>query len=180
MSNLAEIKWLNINDVLLPEKLRGWMMHSHSFVERLKAQGVKQPEIEVLQQKWRLPTEDESNCLGLDSQSRILAREVLIVSAEKKWMYARTIFPEATLTGEQCQLANLKNQSLGSVLFKDPSLKRSEFTVACLTPAMCEYAAILSYAEMHAEKLWARRSLFTVNNKSLLLTEVFLPDIEML
>lgn len=95
-------------------------------------------------------------------------------------MYACTIFPARTLSGELKKLAHLKNKSLGSVLFKDPDLQRSQFEVMCFAEGMPEHRIVTKHVAHDTSTFWARRSLFTIQQKSLLLTEVFLPDIESL
>ncbi len=178
MSNLIEtIDWQPAKARQLPTAYAAWLLYAGSFMERLKTHGVTETQIDVLQQDWRLPTVDEANCLKIAAQEEILAREVLILSPGKKWMYARTIFPAATLTGAEKELAHLNTKSLGSVLFKQPDLVRSEFVLAHLTTQFAEYARIKKAADLSVDDLWARRSLFTVNHKSLLLTEVFFPDV---
>jgi chorismate--pyruvate lyase len=84
------------------------------------------------------------------------------------------------LTGEEQALAHLKERSLGSVLFKNPALQRSEFEIACLKPRMFLHSKAITAVEQSLPDLWARRSLFSLPGKSLLLTEVFLPDMILL
>lgn len=146
---------------IYPESLRAWIAHPGSFMRRLGEYGVKDSVVEVVQQRWALPRADERERLGLPPRCYALIREVVIKATENRWMYARTVFPRQTLTGKLQCLGRLKSRSLGSVLFKDPTMLRSEFEVAYF-PSM---------------ERWARRSLFTLQNKSLLLTEFFLPDL---
>lgn len=143
----------------IPPQWSAWLLHKGSFMQRLRAHGVVQPQIQVLQQYWGFPLPTEKACLSMPVRTYALIREVLIWSTEKKWMLARTVFPRATLTGTERQLARLKNRALGAVLFKHPSIQRSHFDIARLADG------------------WARRSLFFLRNKPLLLTEVFLHDI---
>jgi chorismate--pyruvate lyase len=130
-----------------------------------------------LQQSWQFPAADEKTCLGITARTYALVREVLIVSEGKKWMFARTVFPRDTLTGKQQRLARLKNRALGSVLFKDLSTERHEFEMARVDPGAGCHAFILQHADVADKNIWARRSVFFVQNKPLLLTEFFLPDI---
>ncbi len=153
---------------IIPLKLRGWMTHSGSFMERLKEHQVK-PQIRVLSQQWAYPTSEERAWLKLPMRTYCLIREVMIYSEDKQWMYARTIFPQQTLTGAEKQLGYLKNRSLGSVLFKNPTLIRSPFHFLQLN--------LEQYILNKDITAWARRSLFFLKKKSLLLTEVFLPDL---
>jgi chorismate--pyruvate lyase len=75
------------------------------------------------------------------------------------------------------ELARLNNRSLGSVLFKDPTLYRSPFEIALFTQEMEWHQKVLSSVKRELSTLWARRSLFRIREKPLLLIEVFLPDL---
>jgi chorismate--pyruvate lyase len=149
--------------------LSNWLLCASSFMQRLKNHGIAHARIQVLRESWRLPLQDECQKLKIASRRFALVREVLIDSVEGQWMYARTVIPQMTLTGKERRLGHLKNRSLGSVLFKDPTMTRSPFELTRL-PAQ--------YVSLTGEDLWARRSVFRVSNKPLLLTEIFFPAIE--
>ncbi len=171
------LKWLPYSLQEIPPDLSRWILFPGSFMERLRQQGAKDPRVDVLQESWQYPLRDEKKQLNITSHSHALVREVLIYSNEQKWMFARTVIPRSTLTGEQQCLAHLQNRSLGSVLFNDPTMERSQFEVACVTPDLAWHTSILEKTKIAANELWARRSRFVLQNKPLLLTEVFLPDI---
>jgi chorismate--pyruvate lyase len=157
--------------------LLDWLLDQGSFVERLKAYGVASPRVEVTTQRWQVPMRDERDWLVLPDRVYALVREVFIYSDDIVWMFARSVFPTKSLTGKERQLAHLKNRSLGSVLFKNPSLERSPFELASFHAGMAWYDKINQRVELEASAVWGRRSLFHINNKPLLLSEVFLPSI---
>lgn len=162
----------------LSEVLKGWILYPGSFMERLKQHSIEDAQIDVLEQSWQKPLAYERELLGLGLRSNALIRQVLIKSEQSFWMFARTVFPRQTLTGEQKQLAHLENRSLGSILFKDPALKRTEFEIAYIESDMPWYKKLAEYVNLNSEGIWARRSMFNLHGKQLLLTEFFLPDIE--
>lgn len=164
----------------LPAQLGEWLLHPQSFMDRLREHGARSPRVKLLRQVWQFPALNEKKALGMTTREYVLIREVLIYSPGKKWMYARTVFPRNTLTGKQQCLARLKNRSLGSVLFKDPTIQRSPFEIVCLTKEMPFYQYVLQQADLEADELWTRRSRFVLHEKPLLLTEVFLPDMKIL
>jgi chorismate--pyruvate lyase len=157
-----------------------WLLAEGSFIQRLKNAGIREPAVRVLSQRWEFPLLDERRLLGIADRHYALVRQVIIESEKKQWMFARTVFPASLLTGNERRLAYLKNCSLGSVLFKNPQLLRSDFELACIRPATQWHADIQAITEIGAHSLWARRSQFFLKQKSLLLTEVFLPDMETL
>lgn len=182
MAKLQPIEWHPAYTMSgLPANLRAWLLHPGSFMHRLRQQGAVNPRIQLLQQSWQLPEPDERQLLGLAFRTYAFVREVLIISAKEKWMYGRSVFPRRTLTGKQQQLARLKNRSLGSVIFKDRTLVRSDFEIAVLHAGINWTNRILTAANIVTEGLWARRSKLTLQqHKTFLLTEVFLPDIDLL
>ncbi len=177
MKKRIEPVW-KMQDIEIPSLFRAWILHAGSFMQRLVQQGVNDAHIQVLRERWQRPESAERKLLNIEPGAQALIREVLILSEGKQWMFARTVFPRRTLIGEGQQLAHLKNRSLGSVLFKDPTLKRSEFEIAYLQPGERWHAKVAQAAKCTLPDLWARRSLFSLQSKPLLLTEVFLPDIE--
>ena len=179
--NPTELSWQyspSIKD--LPEKLGEWILYPGSFMKKLVEKGAVNPRVHLIRQNWQFPTLSEKEMLRITKRVYALIREVVIYSPNQKWMYARSVFPQHTLTGKERCLARLKNKSLGSVLFKDPNIERSPFEVICLNASMPFHQAISKEMNVSEENLWARRSTFMLKNKALLLTEVFLPDINYL
>lgn len=177
-----ELKWQpasKINQTGLSAELCQWILHPGSFMQRLEQHGAIQPRVQVLSEQWQLPTEDEKTTLQLAEGLETLVRQVLIKSEGRTWMYARTIFPHDIIEIEP-QLEHLENRSLGSVLFKDPTMRRTEFEVTAIHSDTACYQTISHIIPLQVNPVWARRSKFYLHEKPLLLTEVFLPDIETL
>ena len=181
MRHHLELDWHSASTIKeLPNVLGDWILYPGSFMKRLQRYGAESPRIQLLRQAWQFPAPGEKAELGMTERAYALIREVLIQSEGKKWMYARTVFPRSTLTGKQLCLARLKTRSLGSVLFKEPTIQRSSFDVVCLSKNMLFHQYVLQQAKLDVDTLWARRSTFVLHQKPLLLTEVFLPDVEKL
>jgi chorismate--pyruvate lyase len=153
-----------------------WLQDRGSFMQRLQHSGVADALIEVVSERWQLPLREEILRLGLPERRYALVREVLIHSTAGRWMFARTVVPETTLSGPERKLARLQNQSLGSYLFKQKSMLRSRFQWAELETGTLWRHKIQNYLAGWQAKIWARRSVFHVRDKPLLLTEIFLPD----
>ncbi|MDX1900513.1 MAG: chorismate lyase [Gammaproteobacteria bacterium] len=160
-----------------PSAMHFWLQYAGSFMQRLRRYGISHPIVQVLQQSWQLPAQEERKLLSIRTRSRVLVRDVFIVSENNQWMFARSIFPRTSLTGKEKQLARLKNRSLGSVLFRHQNMHRSLFEFSEIKPGNRLHTSMMEIAERSFESLWARRSMFTLGKKSLLLTEVFLPDV---
>lgn len=185
MKKLLELDWKKqetLQESAVSSHMQTWLLHAGSFMQRLKERGACNPVIEVLSQEWQSAEAWECAVLNLELQTEVLVREVLILSEGKYWMFARSIFPRDTLTGEEAALAHLKTRPLGSFLFNHPDMKRSEFAFAYVAPNMRWHQkiknAICTFCHLNEQKeIWSRYSVFHLQQKSLLLTEVFLPDV---
>ncbi|MFY0675674.1 MAG: chorismate lyase [Neptuniibacter sp.] len=147
-----------------PTEWYSWLVDSGSLTQRLVKQSHGDFKVEVVRQGWFLPTRSEAKALNMRSRQFALVREVRLKGNGKDWVYARSIIPATTLTGRQRQLRMLGNRSLGHLLFSDPSMKRGPLQI--------------SHLKLNdGRKLWARRSVFFLSNKPLLVCEVFLPEL---
>ncbi len=132
--------------------------------------------IELINESWCYPMPDESYLLSSYSRKITFIRESWLKCDKQRIVYARTIIPRTTLKGESQKLMRLGTKPLGNILFNDNTTYRTNM----------RYASISSHSELHKQAskdtdissdLWGRQSLFYVNNKPLLVTEVFLPAI---
>jgi chorismate--pyruvate lyase len=177
-----------LQEVGVSPRSQSWLLHSGSFMQRLKDHSVLDAQVNVLFNAWHHAEEWENELLNIDDATPVMIREVLIHSGQKYWMFARSIFPPALLTGEESHLMHLQSQSLGTVLFNHPDMKRSDFSYQCLHSGMHWHQHIMNYMTTLLDtpsvcisdlfrELWSRYSLFHLQKKALLLTEVFLPDV---
>lgn len=167
-------------DINQSDKMAAWLSHPGSFMQRLKQFGVKNAQIGILKEGWAMPVMDERILLNLSFREFAWVREVSIHSQDTVWMFARTVIPRQTLTGKERALQHLKTRSLGSILFADAAVQRSEFDFFSVNPDSDWYKKMGNYIAMPEEELFARRSTFLIQKKSLLLTEVFFPGIALL
>lgn len=118
----------------------------------------------------------ESLALGLRLSSAGWVREVLLRCEDQPLVFARTVMPVGILRGHYRALRHLGSRPLGSLLFGRDTIRRGPLTVACLGPAhhLRQRAEALTGQDRPA---WARRSVFRVGAKPILVTEVFLPTL---
>jgi chorismate--pyruvate lyase len=154
----------------LPPGSRDWLLDEGSLTERLIAASSGDFRVERLSQSWQQPLLSERRLLGLAGRQRALIREVVLRCHGEPWVYARSVIPASTLTGSLRHLRHLQNQSLGAMIFQQPTLQRGAFQLARL-PAQSRYIHPLVREDQPA---WARRSRFTVEGKPLSVSEVFL------
>ncbi len=169
----ADPAWRDLNTIpsgQLPPRSRDWLLDEGSLTERLIAASGGDFRVERLSQCWQQPLLSERRLLGLPGRQWALIREVVLRCREEAWIYARSVIPASTLTGSLRHLRHLQNQSLGALIFQQPTLQRGEFQLALL-PAHSDYVHEQVRQEQAA---WARRSRFLIEGKPLSVSEVFL------
>ncbi|MCE2572386.1 chorismate lyase [Motilimonas eburnea] len=163
----------------LPVGLLDWLTDSGSLTARLIANS-RDFHVHVIGQAFLCASEQEQQALALSphyiATSEHLIREVLLCCDGAPWVYARTVIPVSTLTGEEQKLAQLGEQPLGATLFNSPNMTREDLVIAALPEDANIVAAVKAVSELPTVGLWGRRSLFHLANKPLLVHEIFLPS----
>jgi len=153
---------------------RNWLLDQGSLTQRLIDASNGAFEVRKLSQGWQRPTHSEAHCLGLKPRQLAIVREVELLCHGEPWVYARSVFPQETLTGRLRSLKKLDSRPLGALLFGDPTMERSHFEIAALRNAKLENY----FADDTDNFSWGRRSLFFLDDKPILVAEVFLPALE--
>ena len=154
----------------LPAARRSWLLDDGSLTVRLTELDRGDFRVQRLHQGWQLPLLSESRLLQVSPRQQALVREVCLLLADQAVVFARSVFPVASLTGDLAHLRHLQNKSLGSILFRHPGMRRSPFELALM-------AGDSDYLPLHlrqAEPAWGRRSRFVIGGRSLMVSEVFL------
>lgn len=102
-------------------------------------------------------SEDERALLG---DTECLIRKVVLRGDGQPWVFACTLIPLSTLTGQERDLEQLGERPLGFRVFTDRSARRDALMVANVGS--------------EEKPLWARRSRLWINDKPLLVAELFL------
>ena len=63
------------------------------------------------------------------------------------------------------------------MLFTDPTVRRGEIEVVCLQAGHALYDMTKRAEPELSDTIWARRSLFYIGDKVLLVNEIFLPNL---
>jgi len=154
----------------LPPTLRYWLLDDGSLTRHLIALNAGQFRVQRLYQGWQVPRPSERILLSIPPRQLALIREVTLLIAGHAVVFARSVFPHTCLTGSLTHLRKLQNRPLGAILFNHPEMHRSPFELARLRGN----SNYLPLALHQNGASWARRSRFTIENKSLLVSEVFL------
>ncbi|PSW04965.1 chorismate--pyruvate lyase family protein [Photobacterium lipolyticum] len=104
-----------------------------------------------------LLSDDERALLG---DKECLMRKVVLRGDGQPWVFACTLIPLSTLTGQERDLEQLGEIPLGFRVFTDRSARRD--------------ALVVANVGSEEKPLWARRSRLWINDKPLLVAELFL------
>ena len=158
----------------------GWLLDTGSLTQRLRAACPGQLRVEVLDQAFRRPTLSELQTLDMPINELAWVRQVHLLCDGKPLVFARTVIPVSSLVGRCRRLARLGNRPLGALLFADKSMRRGEMEIACLKPRHAVFPVATRHLLRKPAAIWGRRSVFFLNRKPLLVSEVFLPEIAQL
>ena len=153
--------------------MQSWLFEPGSLTRRLRELCGGRFRVRLLRQDWDRPYADESRALGSTCRHRAVVREVLLQWEEQPLVAARSVIPVMTLRNAHRGLIRLGERPLGEILFADPRLRRQHLELAEIEPAIwCREIPILPPP---ANRIWGRRSLYTLGPGRLLVAEFFLP-----
>jgi chorismate lyase len=162
----------------VPPRLRPWLTDPSSLTARIRIR-CKAFSVRVLAQRLAVPHRDEASLLGLRRGELAWVREVLLLADGVPVVFARSVLPRRNLRGAWQLFHGLGARPLGAALFADPRIGRAPLVCLRLDRRDARYHRVLAAVapEPLPAGLWARRSLFRLHGRALLVSEVFLPPI---
>jgi chorismate--pyruvate lyase len=151
--------------------MQDWLDDSGSLTARLIAESAGKFHVDIVRQFIGVPELNERQALGMKRPTLALIREVVLCGNGEPWVFARSLLPLASLTGGLRRLRKQRNRPLGAFLFSQPQLVRSSIAIARISRDHDYVPSDL----IGAHRLWGRRSVFYLQQKALLVSEVFLP-----
>ncbi|MBB5192962.1 chorismate--pyruvate lyase [Silvimonas terrae] len=159
---------------IAPRKLKPWLTERGSLTARLVAH-FPCFSVRVLRQNARTVHRDELRTLHVQRQQKAITRDVLLMSGETPLVYAHSVATRAATRRGFRRLRGIGNRSLGSMLFADPTIRRSPLAWRRVDQRHPLWQQARAAVGPLPRGLWARRSLFASGSDLLLVTEVFLP-----
>jgi chorismate--pyruvate lyase len=166
--------WQPPVDVSLPENLLNWLLDPSSLTTRLR-QCCQQFRVELLGQEIQTCSVTEATT-DIKAGEQVLVREVLLFCDDMPQVFARSLLPLNSLTGEEQQLAHLGNKSLGQVLFSKKELRRKSIEISAFSTGSAVAILAKQLKLPIKTELWGRRSTFMLHDKPLMVAEIFLPN----
>lgn len=176
----AEPRWHRarcLRSQSIPRGIRVLLLNSGSLTRRLQEACTGRFQVRLLSQVWHTPLHGETRQVGLRPGQWALVRQVLLTCDDEPWVYARSVIPPRVLVGRSRRLARLGTRSLGAVLFADRCTRRGEVEIAALAPGHRLFDIATEGLVRVPDTIWARRSVFRVMKRALLVSEVFLPAV---
>ena len=169
----TDVRWQPVDEAAgIPTSLRTTIRDQNSLTRRLKRQYNNAFSVHLLSQSWQMPDASEQRFLRCkDEQASV--REVLLFGSGRPVVFARSVLPLSSLTGQNSELLNLGETPLGEYIFKQPGLLRGPIEVASIKARAFND---LMGSDFGTDIAWARRSLFCLRTKPILVCEVFLPE----
>jgi chorismate--pyruvate lyase len=152
--------------------LQSWLLDDGSLTAKLLKLSHGDFRVEILRQVKSRASLSEAKALGVSIHQLCLVREVILRGHNQPWVFARSVLPLSSLTGSLRHLRKQGTQPLGAFLFTQPHLKRSPIALGLISH---HHAYVPEYLLGDAQ-VWGRRSIFSIDNKPLLVSEVFLPE----
>lgn len=153
--------------------LRSWLLDRGSLTERLIKLSHGHFGVQVIRQQMAFPRPSERKVLSMRHHQLALIREVILLGGGRPWVYARSVIPQTSLNGRLRGLRKLDNRPLGALLFSDPHMRRGAIELACQDTRQLPLPGPLQGIQA---VIPGRRSLFWLDNKPLLVCEMFLPE----
>lgn len=154
----------------IPANVLSWLIDKNSLTARLQRQfGAGSFQVKVIDESNTFATLADAIALGIKPGIRLRVRQVHLLVNKVPVVYARSLIPVTSLTGRLGRLHFQGNKSLGAALFADPAIKRGSIQVALSNG--CDIPAAGSGL------VWGRRSVFSLFDCPLLVSEFYLPTL---
>ncbi len=162
LSALCQVKWQCPENFVYPHAhARIWLQEQGSL-SQMMAQRCQQLSVSHYENQWldaRQLACHETSLLGVE---KCLLRQVVITGDLLPWVLGRTLIPESSLADQPYDLTQQGNTLLGLTVFSSEHVRRDGLQVG--------------WAVTEQGRLLARRSRLWMNDKPMLVAELFLPD----
>jgi chorismate--pyruvate lyase len=158
------------------EKYSAWLHDAGSLTRRIQ-QRSQEFSVQTLHSGLAKITVDEAEQLKVNPNHLAFTREVYLWSDGKPVVFAHSTCAPQHIRGAWRAMKGLGNRPLGALLFTHPQIFRQPLSFKKLRTGNPLYQKAISAIKQPPSELWARRSLFVLEQAPLLVTEVFLPMI---
>ncbi len=158
------------------EGYSAWLHDAGSLTRRIQ-QRSQEFSVQTLHSGLAKINADEAEQLKVNPNHLAFTREVYLWSDGKPVVFAHSTCAPQHIRGAWRAMKGLGNRPLGTLLFSHPQIFRHPLSFKKLRTGNPLYQKAISAIRQPPSELWARRSLFFLEQAPLLVTEVFLPMI---
>lgn len=168
------IDWLTLAAARrrLEPTLYAYLADDGSLTRRVRNACRGEFQVRLIDHKTVRPRDEEYALLALDESDRALARQVFLCCDQQPLVFARTIIgltPNNRLLVER--IDQLGEDSLGSILFRDPLASKRQMWLASVAPDDPFFQPVMLGGEA---PVWVRRSLYEYEGCELIVYEAFI------
>nr|WP_070962933.1 chorismate lyase [Vibrio sonorensis] len=161
LSALRKINWQEPDKFsFLSEYAKGWLLEQGSL-SRLLSANCQKLTVDLLHNRTVKAERLNKAEIALLSEESCLLRKVVLKGDDTPWVLGRTLIPKSSLSGQSFDLTQQGNIPLGLTVFSTENVERDALQVGVV--------------ETPDGYLLARRSRLWMNNKPMLVAELFLP-----
>jgi chorismate lyase len=153
-----------------------WLNDRGSLTRRLQAH-CPDFSVRALHQRLDKPCRDELAFIESRRMELALMREVYLFCRETPVVFAHSVLKRRNLRGAWCRIGRQRVKPLGAALFANPLVKRTPLYFKKLAPHHELYLRACRLLKTLPNYLWARRSVFILQGRPIMVTEVFRPGI---
>lgn len=159
-----------------PRSYHSWLTSRGSLTQRIQMR-CRAFSVRNVWQRLAQPCRDEPARVGARRGELVLLREVYLYCGETPLVFAHSVLGRRSLFGAWHSISRQGVKPLGAALFANPLVKRTPLYFKKLTPHHELYHRACRLLEAPPTHLWARRSVFILRGRPIMVTETFLPGI---
>jgi chorismate--pyruvate lyase len=153
-----------------------WLNDRGSLMRRLQAH-CPDSSVRALHQRLDKPCRDEPAFIKSRRRELAVVREVYLYCRETPVVFAHSALKRRNLCGAWRCTSRQGVKPLGAALFANPLVKRTPLYFEKLAPHHELYLRGCRLLKTLPNHLWARRSVFILRGKPIMVTAIFLPGI---
>ncbi|RSD31015.1 chorismate lyase [Vibrio pectenicida] len=162
LSALSQVNWQDCDKFNFPTQIsKNWLLEQGSL-SRLLAQHCQTLSVDLQHNKFVRAEKLNVQEVELLEREPCLLRKVVLKGDSCPWVLGRTLIPQSSMAGQPFNLEHQGETPLGLTIFSANDVKRDALKVGW---AITKYGDFL-----------ARRSRLWINQKPILVAELFLPS----
>ncbi len=162
LTALSQVNWSSPEEFTFPDpNAKAWLLEQGSLSLRL-SENCQQLTVELLNNQWVESSFLDKSETDLLAKESCLLRKVILQGDGKPWIVGRTLIPKSSVQDQSHDLEHQGEIPLGVTVFSADNVKRDALQVG--------------WVETSDGMLLARRSRLWMNNKPMLVAELFLSD----